>query len=263
MSLVLSDPSQVVDSITAFIKKTFQAQGKQRAVIAISGGIDSALALTLLAQSLPKDNIFPVFLPYGAQPIEDSQLIAEFTQIPKENWQTINIAPIVDAAATQLILGEDARRKGNLMARSRMMVVFDLAKEKDALVCGTENKSEHSLGYFTRFGDAASDVEPICHLYKTQVRQLANFLNIPANFLEKAPSAGLWTEPTDEKELGFSYEIADQVLDQVVDGHQPAAQVTVAGVPPETVQAVIHQVQQNHFKQEVPYSLKEDSTWIK
>ncbi len=93
-----------------------------------------------------------------------------------------------------------------------MMILFDEAKKNHALVCGTENKTENMLGYFTRFGDAASDIEPISHLYKTHVRELSKFLNIPREIINKEPSAGLWMGQTDENEFGFSYEEADQVL---------------------------------------------------
>ena len=139
------------------------------------------------------------------------------------------------------------------MARTRMMIIYDLAKKNDALVCGTENKSEKYLGYFTRFGDEASDIEPIVHLYKTQVRQLSEFLDLPTQIQTKQPTADLWEGQTDEQELGFSYEIADRVLMQLIDEGKPGAKIE--GMDPELVAKVIQRVGQMKFKQQVPYQI--------
>jgi NAD+ synthase len=257
MSLNLNSPEQTVGKIVEFLKSTFAQQNKKNVVIAVSGGIDSALSLALLAQALPKEQIFTLFLPYKSQSVEDAQTIANFLSIPKQNQHTINIETIVDAAAQLVPLSsEDRHRKGNLMARARMMLVFDTAKRLDALVCGTENKSEHFLGYYTRFGDAASDIEPIAHLYKTNVRELAEYLAFPSQFLTKSPSAGLWQGQTDEQEMGFSYEVADQVLHQLVDEHKQPEQIVLRDVKSEIVAAVIEQVKNNRFKFHVPYVLE-------
>jgi NAD+ synthase len=127
-----------------------------------------------------------------------------------------------------------------------MIVVFDTAKRLDALVCGTENKSEHYLGYFTRFGDSASDIEPICNLYKTQVRELVVALGLPKVFLEKAPSAGLWAGQTDEQEMGFSYEDADRAL-AILLGESSEQ------IDPTTLSKVKKVMTAQAFKLEVPY----------
>lgn len=205
----------------AFIKETFQQTPKELAVIAVSGGIDSAVSCTLLCQALGAKHVYPVFLSYGKQSIEDSQTLVVWCGIPQENWRKVNIAPVVDLLVKERGIARETEsgrvRLGNIMARVRMIAVFDLAKELDALVCGTENKSEKYLGYFTRFGDGASDVEPIQHLYKTQVRALAADLGVPLQILKKAPSAELWQGQTDEAEFGFSYEDADHVLAAIVD----------------------------------------------
>ena len=148
----------------------------------------------------------------------------------------------------------DKVRLGNLMARSRMLLMYDLARQHNALVCGTENKSEHYLGYFTRFGDAASDLEPLTHLYKTQVRLLAQHLALPAVFWQKAPSAGLWAGQTDEAELGFTYQQADQVLFQLIDRKQPITAIAqLTGLDEQIVTAVHNQVEKSAFKLVVPY----------
>jgi NAD+ synthase len=257
MSLRLDQPQYTIETIVDFLQNTFDTQAKTIAVTAVSGGIDSALSLTLLAHTLSPEHIFPVMLPYGDQSVTDSQAMIEFAGIPQQNWITINIKPMVDLMVEmQTIPPDDRVRLGNIMARVRMMFVYDIAKQKNALVCGTENKSEKHLGYFTRFGDEASDIEPIQHLYKTQVRQLAQYLELPTHIQTKAPSAGLWENQTDELELGFSYEVADQVLVQLVDEGRAPADITVEGVSPNTIQKVLEQVEHNAFKHEVPYILE-------
>jgi NAD+ synthase len=247
---------QSKEKILTFIKSSFQKANKQHAVIAVSGGIDSAVSLTLLTEALGTQNVTAVLLPHHNQPMEDARTIVQHLGIPKENTIEIDIKPLVDVAAEPLGVQEsDLVRRGNLKARVRMMCVFDIAKRLDALVCGTENKSEHYLGYFTRFGDAASDLEPISHLYKTQVRELAAFLQLPQVFLEKPPSAGLWIGQTDEEEMGFSYAEADQVLEQLIDHKKSPGEIHIAGISATTVQNVLQQVQSMQFKREVPYTL--------
>lgn len=244
MSISLDHPHTDAVKIIAFLKDTFQKQGKKNAVIAVSGGIDSALSLTLLSRALSPKNIFPILLPYGNQSIDDAQAICEFNEIPRENVQVTNIEKIVDAIVDAEMTPV---RKGNIMARTRMIYVFDLAKKLDGLVVGTENKSEKYLGYFTRFGDGASDIEPIQHLYKTQVRQLVEHLQLPKIFLEKLPSAGLWENQTDEDELGFTYQQADEVLYQYIDEKKnPTGEIA---------EKVLAQVKSQQFKHEVPYIL--------
>lgn len=244
--------------IINFLQKTFLATGKKHAVIAISGGIDSAVSFSLLVKALPKEQIWPILLPYHRQDMTDAETILDFWQFPNSNRKTLNIASVVDGLCQSLQVEDlDHVRKGNLMARTRMIAVFDYAKSKDALVVGTENKSEHYLGYFTRFGDEASDIEPLVHLYKTQVRDLARELSLPEIFLQKAPSAGLWENQSDEAEFGFSYELADQVLTYLID--RQLSQAEILELFPiserEAVQKIIKRVEQMAFKQEVPYKL--------
>lgn len=165
---------------------------------------------------------------------------------------------MVNATCKSLqITDEDKIRKGNVIARTRMISVFDYAKSKDALVVGTENKSEHYLGYFTRFGDQASDLEPLANLYKTQVRQLARELSLPEIFLAKTPSADLWQDQSDEKELGFSYELADQVLAYLIDQKLTATEIPQLFNQEEQtlVNKILARVDAMAFKQQVPYTL--------
>lgn len=254
----LSQSSPQSSSIIQFLQESFDKTGKKSAVIAVSGGIDSALSLSLLVQALRKNQIWPILLPYGRQDMSDAETILDFWQIPTENRKILNISSMVDAICKSLLIDDaDKLRKGNVMARVRMIAIFDYAKSKDALVVGTENKSEHYLGYFTRFGDQASDIEPLATLYKTQVRQMARELNLPEIFLEKKPSADLWQGQSDETELGFSYELADQVLAYLIDQKIPSTEISAlfAKDKQTEVEKVLARIQGMAFKREVPYSL--------
>lgn len=256
MPLEITHPQIEIDKITSFIQATFLAQRKTQAVIAVSGGIDSAFSLTVLTKALGADKVTALLLPYGDQPTDLGHQITEFNKISTQRVETINILPMVDHMA-QTLEGEtmDPLRLGNLKARTRMITVFDRAKKLDALVCGTENKSEHYLGYFTRFGDAASDIEPLCHLYKTQIYQLARHLHLPTTIIDQAPSAGLWPGQTDEAEMGFTYRQADEVLSQLIDDHVPVDQVTLTNGGYDVVEKVVTQVKNMAFKLQVPYQL--------
>jgi NAD+ synthase len=270
MPLLLSNPTVAIDESVAFIRQVFSRAGLSTGVIAVSGGIDSAVSLTLLTKALGKERVRPVLLPFETQDMSDALAVCQQQGIVASQVIQINIAALV-AAAKDLGLGEqDSMRVGNLKARARMICLFDLAKKYDGLVCGTENKTEHYLGYFTRFGDAASDLEPISGWYKTQVRQVAKELGIPQQIIAKAPSAGLWPGQTDEAELGFSYETADAVLDALettgllaplTNTPKPAPQIlqqaqkiAVANVSPDEVQRVVERVISTAYKLQVPYT---------
>ena len=246
----------ILDSIVTFISAIFAKTGKQKAVIAVSGGIDSAVSVTATVRALGSQNVFPVLLPYGEQDMTDAKEVLRFNGIDESQWHEINIKEVVDTIAAIRQASSDDIRLGNIMARTRMIMVFDIAKQLDALVCGTENKSEKYLAYFTRFGDEASDLEPLQDIYKTQIRELAAFLQIPQSIQTKAPSAGLWQDQTDETELGFTYEEADRVLGHYIDGGvEDIQKITQAtGISQATVERVIARVKSQHFKHEVPYT---------
>jgi NAD+ synthase len=254
---LLINPQETTDNIIEFIQNVFKKAGKEKAVIGVSGGIDSAVSFVLTTKALGIKNIYPVTLPYGvlnAEGENDVELLLRLSGCSKDNYKNVDIQSVVEKLMGS-IGGSDDLRTGNIMARTRMVILYDLAKKLDAMVMGTENRTEHLLGYFTRFGDEASDIEPIIHLYKTQVRQLALFLKIPEKIINKPPTAGFWNGQTDEGEMGFSYKDADQILSLYFDKNLKIEDIIQKGFDRNVVGKVIGLTERNRFKKETPYHL--------
>jgi len=247
------DPKEETVKIIEFIANTVQRAGFSRVVVAVSGGVDSAVSVSLAVHAVGVENVYALLLPHGAMSAEatrDAQEVVNSLGISKENIQVIDISPVVEKI-TAYDPSMNAIRRGNIMARTRMIVVFDHAKKINALVVGTENKTEHELGYFTRFGDQASDVEPIVSFYKTQVYELAKALGVPENIRHKAPSANLWEGQSDEGEFGFSYAQADEILSLIEKGKTEKDLALI--FPSNLVSLVLKRRQDNIYKQRVPY----------
>lgn len=245
------DCEKEIKKITSFLKNVFQKTGKQRAVLAWSGGIDSTVSLFLLRKALEPKQITVLHLPYSVSYLTDFQEIQNKLQLMPDTFFEISIKSIVnEICRVNEIKENDHIRKGNSMARTRMILLYDYAKKLDALVCGTENKTEELLGYFTRFGDEASDIEPIRHLYKTQVYQLARQLGVPEIILNRKPTAGLWEGQTDEGEFGFTYEEADNVLYRYFDKKESIKTIEKEW---KNAKKIILFCKTNEFKKKVPY----------
>lgn len=253
------DPQKEEKKIVQFIKKTLKDQGFKKGILALSGGVDSSTTLLLLTKALGAKNVLVTKLPYGKQNMTDAYQMIKLAQIPAKNVFEINIKPVVQKLTKTIHQFTNSPihqlRLGNIMARVRMILIYDLAKSHQVLVCGTENKSEYLLGYFTLYGDQASDFEPIRHLYKTQVIQLAKYLGVPKKIIKKPPTAGLWPDQTDEKELGFSYQEADPILYLKYDKKLDVGQIVKKGFEKKLVQKVLKQVEKNAFKHQLPYHL--------
>ncbi len=248
------DPEQTSAELVAFLKNSFAKAGFTKAVIALSGGVDSATSCALAVRALGADNIYPVLLPYGSlssQATIDAVAVVEKLGIPTVHVTRFDIKPMVDPMVAK-DPGMDNVRKGNAMARARMIVLYDQAKKRQALVIGTENKTEHLLGYFTRFGDEASDIEPLRNLYKTQVYTLAKYLQLPDVVVSRAPTAGLWEGQTDEGEFGFTYKDADEILFLHFDQKKTAEDIVAAGFTKELVDRVLARALINDFKHNLP-----------
>jgi NAD+ synthase len=237
--------------LTGFIQTELNRVGFSRAVIGLSGGLDSGLSCYLAAEALGPNNVLAVRLPYKSSSLdslEHAQLIIDALGV---QTLTIPITEMVDPLFERFP-DADRKRRGNAMARARMIVLYDQSEAFDALVIGTGNKTEILLGYTTLFGDSASAINPIGDLYKTQVRQLARAMGMPAAVLKKPPSADLWVGQTDEGELGFTYEEVDKLLYLLVDQRYKPEDCVAAGFSEPFVRAVVKLVRQNHFKRVLP-----------
>jgi len=237
--------------LTNFIRSEVSRVGFSRAVINLSGGLDSALSCTLAAEALGPENVLALRLPYrssSSDSLEHAQLIIDQLHIP---CITIEITEMVEP-----FFGHDPeiskQRKGNIMARQRMIALYDQSEIFKGLPIGTSNKTEILLGYTTMWGDMASALNPIGDLYKTQVRQLSRALNIPAAIIDKPPSADLWIGQTDEDELGFTYENVDKLLYLLVDQRFSAQECVEEGFDERFVNLVMTRVRRNQFKRMMP-----------
>ena len=237
--------------LEAFLKDELIERRKMtRAVIGLSGGIDSAVTAYLCAQALGPQNVYAFRLPYrtsSASSLEDAHLVTQALGI---NERTIDISGAVDGYL-QHEPDADGRRRGNVMARVRMLVLFDQSAKLNGLPIGTGNKTERLLGYFTWHADDTPPVNPIGDLYKTQVWALARHLGIPAALIEKAPSADLEANQTDEGDLGITYERADAILSRVLEGYSNA-QLVDRGFARADVELVRRKVDSTHWKRHLP-----------
>jgi NAD+ synthase len=237
--------------LTGFIKSELTRAGFSKAVVGLSGGIDSALSCVLAAEALGPENVLALRMPYkssSSDSLEHAQKLIEQFKVQSE---TIEITEMVDP-----LIGRDPEmskvRKGNIMARARMIILYDQSEAFNGLVVGTSNKTEILLGYSTLWGDSASALNPIGDLYKTQVRQLSRAMGVPNEIIDKAPSADLWSGQTDEDELGFTYEEVDKLLYLLVDQRYSPQECVEAGFAGHFVEKVVNRIRRSQFKRMLP-----------
>ena len=247
--------------ITAFIRAQLAQAGFERALVGLSGGIDSALVAFLVAEAIGADRLLCVLMPYRASSPasrSDAEEVVRRLGCPSE---LVDITPIIDGyfgmdgnpgSGGPTALEASALRRGNAMARARMLVLYDRSVTWRGLVVGTGNKTESLIGYTTLFGDSACAFNPIGDLYKSQVRQLSAAVGVPEAIIRKAPSADLWPGQTDEQEAGFSYPQLDRLLFSMIDRRRSDEELAAMGFDPPVIDRVGRLVAVSEFKRQVP-----------
>jgi len=255
------DAELVTQWLVAFLRDELVVRRNiPRAVIGLSGGVDSAVTAFLCALALGPENVFAIRMPYKSShpsSLSDAQLVVDALKI---SCRTIDITAAVDGYL-QHEPDADARRRGNVMARMRMVVLFDQSAKLDALPVGTGNKTERLLGYFTWHADDTPPVNPIGDLFKSQVWALARYLGVPQRLIEKAPTADLQSDQTDEADLGITYARADAILAQLLLGYSDE-QMIEHGFAPDEVALVRKRVDGTHWKRHLPTTALLSSTAI-
>ena len=253
------DPAQAIGVIVAFIRGQMAQAGFERLVIGLSGGVDSAAVAFLAARAIGAENLLAVRMPYRTSSEASETDAMRVVHALGCATERVDITPMVDP---MLALIDDAGgaadsgtlnvRRGNVMARQRMIVLYDRSVSWDALVVGTSNKTEGLLGYGTLHGDMAAALSPIGDLYKTQLRAVARELGVPEEVVAKPPSADLWPGQTDEGELGRTYEMLDRALYALVDRRWTRDRCVRAGLPADLVDWDASRVARMEFKRQLP-----------
>ena len=246
---------EVHNELVEFLRENFKKAGFSKAVLGLSGGIDSALVAYLLRDALGKENVLAIMMPYKSSnpdSLNHAKLVVEDLKI---NAKTIEITDMIDAYFKN---EKDASslRMGNKMARERMSILFDYSSKENALVVGTSNKTEIYLGYSTQFGDSACALNPIGDLYKTNIWDLSRYLKIPNELIEKKPSADLWEGQTDEQEMGLTYKEADQVLYRMLEENKKVEEVVAEGFNKDLVDNIVRRMNRSEYKRRMPLIAK-------
>ena len=251
------DVKKTKDDIVEFVQNKVSEANADGLVVGLSGGIDSTLAAFLACEAVGKENVFGIVMPSTTTPTEDKLHGTAIAQLLGINYKEIAIDSILNEFLSVTQLEEDKLSIGNLKARIRMSIIYFYANSKNYLVCGTGNKSEISIGYFTKYGDGACDIEPIGDLYKTDVFELAKYLGVPQEIIDKPPRAGLWNNQTDEDEIGMTYKLLDKILYQFIEKEIDADSIAEElDIEVDEVNDIINRVERNQHKTQVPESPK-------
>ena len=249
------DAEGTIDVIVRFIRAQLEQTGFERLVLGLSGGVDSATVAFLCARAVAPDRLLAVRMPYRTSSDASETDALRVVEALGCRTERVDITPMVEPMLELIGPADDASlnvRRGNVMARQRMIVLYDRSAAFDALVVGTSNKTEALLGYGTLWGDMAAAFGPIGDLYKSQLREVATALGVPAEIIAKPPSADLWPGQTDEGELGRSYEELDRALFALVDRRWSVERCVAAGLPLDLVEWVTRRVAAMEYKRQVP-----------
>ncbi|MBC7219169.1 MAG: NAD+ synthase [Hadesarchaea archaeon] len=248
------DAGRVERKLVTFIRKKVLEAEAGGVVIGLSGGIDSSVTAALCVRALGPKKVMGISLPEIG--VSDPSDVADARQVADNlgvDFRVIDIAPVVKAMREQLGFKPEAKLpNANILPRVRMVALYYYANLLNRLVAGCSNRSELRIGYFTKYGDGASDFAPLGSLYKTQVRELASHLGIPRQIIEKTPTAGLWRGQTDEGELGISYKDLDMILVGLDLGFKPAAIARAVGLSPGEVRSILERERRNLHKLKPP-----------
>lgn len=245
------------NDIVNFIQTKVSESNTNGVIVGLSGGIDSTLAAYLACEALGKDKVFGIIMPSTTTPTEDKIHGITIAQKLGIDYKEIAIDSILNEYLSMTQLEEDNLAIGNLKARIRMSIIYYYANAKNYLVSGTGNKSEILIGYFTKYGDGACDIEPIGDLYKKEVYELAKLLEVPQEIIDKPPRAGLWNNQTDEEEIGMGYDLIDQILYLYTEENVEDAEIAdKLSIPIDDVNMIITKVIRSKHKSKVPESPK-------
>jgi NAD+ synthase len=244
------EPAMAAKICGEFIQTTLALSGRKKLVLGLSGGIDSAVAAGLAVRAVGPENVLGIMMPYSTSSSASRSDAEAVAQVLGMETELVSIAPMADAFLKD-IPKEDRIRRGNIMARCRMVVLYDRSARDGSLVLGTGNRTEALLGYTTMFGDNACALNPIGELYKTEIRSLGAWLDLPESVLTKAPSADLWEGQSDEDELGFSYAEVDKILHAMIDLQWDDRELAASGFAREFVDRVRQRIKVMAFKRQL------------
>ena len=245
------NPGFVAQLVGSFIRGELSKFGFQKAVVGLSGGLDSTVCAFLAAKALGPRSVLGLIMPYGEMSGEDVRDARAVVRRLGIRSRVVDIAPMVDAYFSRFPT-ESRLLRGNKMARERMSVLYDFSAREGALILGTSNKTELLIGYGTIHGDLACGINPMGDLYKTQVRELAAHLGVPARIRQKTPTAGLWPGQTDEGDIGMTYGEIDGILFELVDQRKAPAEVVKSGFPAKSVKKIVSLIKNSEFKRKMP-----------
>jgi NAD+ synthase len=257
--LLLDDPPSVIKQICLFIKKCVQDSNLKGAIVSVSGGIDSAVALALTVKAIGPENVTCITMPEcDITPEEDLIDVTHLTELFDVTCERLEISMMLHVMRESLPIPTNKSKiiYGNIKARLRMLLTYFYANMEDKIVVGTSNKSELLTGFFTKYGDGGVDIMPLADLYKTQIRQLAYPLKIPERIITKPPSPGFWPGQTDEDELGISYEDLDRILYSWENNHPPKEICDSLKIPISKIKEIIQRVKSNEHKRHFPLILR-------
>ncbi len=257
--LLLVDPVSTITQISLFIKKCIQHSNLKGAIVSLSGGIDSAVALALTVKAIGPEHVTCITMPEcDITPEEDLVDVMCLTELFDVTCERLEISSMLHVMRKSLPIptSESKIIYGNVKARLRMLLTYFFANMENKIVVGTSNKSELLTGFFTKYGDGGVDIMPLADLYKTQIRQLAPHLKIPERIITKPPSPGFWPGQTDEEELGISYDYLDLILYYWENNYSLKEISDSLKTPLSKIEEIIQRVNSNEHKRHFPLILR-------